>query len=311
MASFGDLFGILKTAGKDFSEDDGTHMAAAIAYYTIFSLPPLLVLILTVASLFIGSPDRVAEQIQGQFSGMIGPEGAQQVETMMVNADRPGAGGPLTTILGVVALLFGAAGAFTALQGALNRAWEVAPDPDAGGIKNFITKRLFSFAMLLGIVFLLLVSLAVTALLHQFGEILGNFLPGGADTVVAQLLNIAISLAVITFLFAAIFKVMPDATISWKDVRVGAFATAVLFVIGKFLIGLYLGRSNPGSAFGAAGSLAVILVWIYYSSIILIFGAEFTQAWAQRFGAGIEPEPGAVRIVEETVDPDDPEASRA
>lgn len=298
MPSFKSGLEVLKSAAKDFGEDNGTNMAAAIAYYTVFSLPPLLLLIIMIASVFVDNPARVAEMIQGQFAGMIGPDAATEIETMITHAKQPGSGGPLATILGIAALLFGAAGAFTALQGALNRAWEVMPDPNAGGIKNFIFKRLFSFGMVLGIVFLLLVSLAVTALLHEFGNLLGGFLPGGAEAVLAQVVNVVISLLVISLLFAAIFKVMPDATISWRDVVVGAFATALLFVIGKFLIGLYLGQSDPGSAFGAAGSLAVLLVWIYYSSIIVIFGAEFTQAWATRFGQGIEPEEGAVAMVE-------------
>ena len=300
MPAISDVFGALKSAAKDFGQDGGTSMAAAISYYTVFSLPPLLVLIITIASLVM-SPDAIQEMITGEFAAMVGQEGATFMGEVITNAKRPGSGGPLAAILGVVALLFGAAGAFSALQASLNRAWEVTPDPNAGGIKNFISKRLFSFGMVLGIAFLLLVSLAVTAALHAFGDVIGGFLPGGADTVFAQLLNIAISLAIITLLFAAIFKVMPDATISWRDVRVGAFATALLFVIGKFAIGLYLGRSDPGSAFGAAGSLAIILVWIYYSAMILIFGAEFTQAWAVKFGSGITPEEGAVRVVERTV----------
>ena len=169
-----------------------------------------------------------------------------------------------------------------------------------GGIKNLVTKRIFSFGMVLGIVFLLMVSLAASAALQAFGGMIGGLLPGGADTVFAEILNNVISLVVFALLFSAMFKVIPDAIISWRDVRVGGIATALLFVIGKFAIGLYLGRSDPGSAFGAAGSLAVILVWIYYSAIILIFGAEFTQAWATKYGKGIEPEPGAVRMVERT-----------
>lgn len=289
----------LKSAARDFGDDNGTHMAAAISYYTVFSLPPLLVIILMLATVVM-DPQTVQEMIQGQFSGMLGDEGGEAIGTMIQSADRPGSGGALASTIGIVALLFGAAGAFMALQASLNRAWEVAPDPKAGGLRNFVTKRLFSFGMVLGVAFLLMVSLVVSAALHAFGDMLGGFLPGGADTVVAQVLNFVISLAVISALFAAIFKVIPDATIAWRDVRVGALTTGLLFTVGKFLIGLYLGRSDPGSAFGAAGSLAILLVWIYYSAMIIIFGAEFTQAWATRFGSGITPEPGAVRMVEKT-----------
>ena len=297
--SFKDIADVLKSAASDFGDDNGTNMAAAVSYYTVFSLPPLLILIITLASVVL-EPAKIQEMMQGQLAGMVGRDAGTQITEILRSAERPGSGGAVSTILGIAALLFGAGGAFIALQGALNRAWEVAPDPNAGGIKNFVFKRLFSFGMVLGIAFLLLVSLAISAALHAFGDLIGGFLPGGAEAVLAQVVNLVISLVVISLLFAAIFKVMPDASISWRDVRVGAVATGLLFVIGKFLIGLYLGQSDPGSAFGAAGSLAVLLVWIYYSSIILIFGAEFTQAWATRFGGGIHPEPGAVRMVERT-----------
>ena len=299
MASIKDVFGVLRSAAKDFGDDSGTSMAAAISYYTVFSLPPLIALVLLITGFFM-DPQTVRDMIQGEFAGMIGQDKSAAIGAMIQNSKQPGSGGPIAGVLGTIALLFGAAGAFLALQQALNRAWEVAPDPKAGGIRNLITKRIFSFGMVLGIVFLLMVSLAASAALQAFGGMIAGFLPGGADTVFAEILNTVISLLVFSVLFSAMFKVIPDATITWRDVRVGGIATAVLFTAGKFLIGLYLGRSDPGSAFGAAGSLAVILVWIYYSAIILIFGAEFTQAWATRFGKGIQPEPGAVRMVERT-----------
>jgi membrane protein len=216
---------------------------------------------------------------------------------MIESARDPAAGGPLATILGIGALLFGATGAFVALQQALNRAWKVAPDPNAGGIKNFITKRLFSFGMILAVAFLLLVSLVVSAALQAFGHMLGGLLPGGGEAILAQMLSFALSFLVVSLLFAAIFKVLPDASIAWRDVWVGAIATALLFTLGKFLIGFYLGRSDPGDAFGAAGALAVLLVWIYYSALIVLLGAAFTKSWASRLGRGVEPEPGAVRMV--------------
>jgi membrane protein len=178
----------------------------------------------------------------------------------------------------------------------------VEPDPRQGGIKNMVTKRILSLGMILGVAFLLLVSLALSAALSAVGGMIGRLIPGGSE-VVAQIFNFILSFVVITGLFAAIYKVLPDARISWKDVRVGAVVTALLFTIGKMLLGLYLGRSNPGEAFGAAGSLALLLVWIYYSSMIVLFGAEFTQAWAIRHGSGIVPKEGARRLNDEIGDP--------
>jgi len=212
---------------------------------------------------------------------------------VLQHAERPG-GGLVPTLLGIGALLLGATGAVMQLQQALNRAWEVKAV--GGGIKAFFGKRVFSLGLLLAIAFFLLVSLAVSAMLSAAGDRLGGLLPEGLSTAVLFVINLVISLAVIGLLFAAMFKVLPDAKIAWRDVWVGAVVTALLFMIGKFLIGLYLGKSNPGEPYGAAGSLAILLVWIYYSSIIVLFGAEFTQTWAERRGEGIEPEAGAVRV---------------
>lgn len=281
-------------------------MAAALSYYTIFSLPPLLVLILLIASIFL-DPTDVQGALAAQIQSLMGPEAAGEIRTILEQADRPGAGKGLTAVLGIAGVIFGATGVFIELQGALNRAWEVGPDPEKGGLKNMITKRIFSLGMILAIAFVLLVSLALSAVLSSFGNVLAGMIPGLGE-VVLHVINFAISFAVITLLFAAMFKVIPDAEIAWRDVWVGAAATALLFVIGKFLIGFYLGRSDPGQAYGAAGSLAVLLVWIYYSAMILFFGAEFTQKWAENRGSGIQPEKGAVRVVEETHHIREPEA---
>jgi membrane protein len=224
---------------------------------------------------------------------MMGADGAEQVGTMMEQANQPEGRG-FRAIVGIVALILGATGAFMQLQNALNRAWDVEPDPDAGGIKNFIVKRVLSLGMIAGLAFLLLVSLALSAVISMAGDMVGEILPGTSEPLL-HLLNFALSFAVITVLFAAMFKVLPDARIAWKDVWVGGAATALLFMIGKFALGFYLGRSNPGEAYGAAGSLALILVWIYYASMIVLLGAEFTQVWAERRGGGIEPEAGARR----------------
>lgn len=291
------FFGLLKQAFHDFGEDECPTRAAALSYYTVFALPPLLVLILLVTSAFV-EPGEVQQMLTTQFRGLMGADAAGEIETMIRNVDRPGASRGFASLVSVAGLLVGATGAFLQLQSALNRAWEVMPDPEQGGVKSMLLKRVLSLGMILGIAFLLLVSLALSAVISAAGGAVSSAVGGGLGPVLQTVLDLSLSLLVITALFAAIFKVLPDARIAWKDVLVGALFTALLFVIGKFAIGLYLGRSNPGEAFGAAGSLAIVLVWIYYSSMIVLFGAEFTQRWSEAHGAGIEPEPGAVRIVE-------------
>ncbi len=293
------FFSLLKAAFSDFSEDGCTTQAAALSYYTVFSLPPLLVLIVLVAGV-VADPAEVQRALQGQLQGLIGPSAGQAIESILTHARRPEGRG-LTTVLGIAALLFGAGGAFLQLQSALNRAWEVKPDPRQGGIRNFVVKRLVSLGMVMGLAFLLLVSLVVSALLAALGSAVSRFVPGLSEALLL-VINHVVSLGVTTALFAGIFRYLPDAEIRFRDVWAGAILTAVLFEAGKFGIGFYLGRSRPGEAFGAAGSLALVLIWIYYSSILVLYGAEFTQVWAMRRGRGIEPEEGAVRVVEETTE---------
>ena len=292
-----ETLGFMKQTFKEFGDDECAMRAASLSYYIVFALAPLLLLIILIASFFVDA-ETVRSTIQEQFAGMIGEDTANQVSAMIGAADQKQGKG-LSSVLSTAALIFGATGAFMQLQSALNRAWEVEPDPNAGGIKNFIFKRVLSLGMILGIAFMLLVSLALSAFISAAGNALGSML-GGLGPVVQTVLDLALSLAVVTLLFAAMFKFLPDGKIAWKDVWVGAFFTAALFTVGKFGIGLYLGRSNPGEGFGAAASLAVLLVWVYYSSMILLFGAEFTQTWALRKGSGIEPKEGARRIVDET-----------
>jgi membrane protein len=289
------LVGLIKETVKDFLEDDCMDSAAALSYYTIFSLPAILVLLLTLISAIM-NPSDVKGGLEGQLQNLMGPSAGEQIRTIIEQAEQKPHNGLIPTLLGIVGLLLGATGAFGQLQKALNRAWNVEPDPHQGGWKNFLTKRLFSLGMILVVAFFLLVSLVISTVLTGIGDRLGGFLPSGISAPLLELLNMVISLAVITLLFGALFKVMPDAKISWRSVWVGAAATAFLFVLGKFLIGFYLGQSNPGQAYGAAGSLAVLLLWVYYSALILLFGAEFTETWAERRGQGIEPEPGAVRV---------------
>ncbi len=273
---------------REFSDDECGVRAAALAYYTVFALPPLLILLIMLVGL-IWDPAEVQRALETQFSSMVGAEGGRAIHDMLLNAKRPGADAPYATMLGVAALLFGSIGAFMQLQGALNRAWEVKPDPGQGGIRRFIMKRLLSLGMVLGVAFLLVVSLAVSAILSLLSTRMS--FPEAAFSAV----DLGLSFSVLTVLFAAIFRFLPDAEIAWRDVWVGAVVTSALFVVGKYAIGYYLGRSAPGDAFGAAGALAIILVWVYYAGVIVLFGAEFTQAWAERKGALIEPEKGAMR----------------
>jgi membrane protein len=288
------MWQLLKSSVQEFMDDDCTTMAAALSYYTVFSLPPLLVLILLLVGAVM-DPQDVQGSLESNLQSLMGPRAGQTIRTILEHAQLPGHGGLIATAIGVGALILGAAGVFGQLQAALNRTWGVKPDPAQGGIKTFVVKRAFTFGMILALAFLLLVSLILSTVLAAFGGALGRYLPEGFSATLLQAINFAISFGVIALLFGAMFRVLPDAKIRWRDVWVGATVTAFLFVVGKTLIGVYLGHSNPGQAFGAAGSLALLLVWIYYSSMILLFGAEFTQVWADQRGAGVTPERGAVR----------------
>ena len=284
-----DAKAVLKKTVAEVKDDDVTSLSAAIAYYTVFSLPPLLVVIVGVAGAVFGV-DRVEAAIAGQVGSLLGPEGAREIRTMIENASSLGSGTG-AKVAGLAALLFGASGAFGQLQKALNRAWEVQEAASGGGIVAVVVKRVLSFGMVLTIAFLLLVSLALSAFLSAVGDVAGGVVPDGFAGTLVDVANVVVSLGAITLLFALMYKYLPDAEVRWRDVWVGAFVTAVLFTIGKSLIGLYLGTADPGGAFGAAGSLALILVWIYYTALIVLVGAEFTQAWAELVGGGIEPDP--------------------
>jgi membrane protein len=284
------VLSLIKATWSDFGRDECGTRAAALAYSTVFALTPLLILLITIAGL-IWSPAEVQQAIETQFAGIIGQPGAQQIHEMIMHSRQSAGGGIVATIGSVVGLILGATGVFLALQDALNKAWNVKPDPKQGGVKPFIVKRLISAGMVLGLGFVLAVSLALTAGLSAAGNAVG----GGLPDAVMEVANFVVSFVVLAVLFAAIFKVLPDAKVSWGDVRIGGAATALLFVVGKFVIGIYLGHSKPGDAFGAASALAVILVWTYYTGTIILLGAEFTQEWAAQHGHVIEPEEGAVR----------------
>lgn len=284
----GGLVQLVRASARDFSKDQCGLRAAALCYYTVFALPPLLILLITVAG-FVWSPDAIQHAIESQFGGLIGPGGARTVRDMVASGQH-GSRGIAGTVLGAAGLILGATGVFLALQNALNAAWKVAPDPKSGGVKQFITKRLLSLGMVMGLGFVLVVSLALTAALSALGGMIGN----GA---VMQVVSLLLSTAILAVIFAAIFKFLPDAIVAWRSVWVGGIATAVLFEIGKFAIGLYLGHSHPGDAFGGASALAVILVWIYYAGMLVLFGAEFTHNFAESRGHAIEPKAGAIQIV--------------
>jgi membrane protein len=286
----GKAFKVVKATATDFMDDNAPRLAAALAYYALLSLAPLVVLALALAGLLLDE-DAARGGIARELGGVVGSAGAQAVESIVKNAQAPAAG-IVSTVIGIVVLLFGASGVFGELESALDTIWEVAPKPGRG-LGGLIRDRLFSFAMVMGVAFLLLVSLIVSAALAAIGRFLSSSLPGGE--VMWQGLNFLISLGVVTALFALMFKTVPHAKVAWRDVWVGAFVTALLFTFGKLLIGLYLGKTSFSSAYGAAGSLVLLVIWVYYSASILLLGAEFTQAYAAHYGSRIEPAEGAVR----------------
>ena len=288
------LFDVLKETYQEWSEDQAARLAAALAYYTAFSIAPLLLLVISIAGLVFGR-EAAQGQVFAQLQGLLGPDAASAIQEGIANSDNTGAG-TLSVIIGLATLIWSASNVFSQLQDALNTIWEVKADPDAGIVAT-IRRRFLSMTMVLGIGFLLLVSLMLSAGLSAVGAFFSGLLPGGA--IVWQAVNFVLSFAVVALLFAAIYKVLPDVTIAWSDVWIGAGVTALLFTIGKLLIGLYLGHASVGSTFGAAGSLLVFLVWVYYSAQILFFGAEFTQVFARRYGSRIVPAEGAVPLTAE------------
>lgn len=278
------LWTLLKETFAAWSNDKVPRHGAALAYYTVLSLVPLLVVIITIIGFILGrevGQDYILEQI----GNLVGPQSKETISEMIQRASEPSTG-IVATVVATGTLLFGASGVFAQLQDSLNSIWGVKPKVGRG-LWGLIQDRFISFAALLGTGFLLLVSLVLSAALSAFGQWFGGWLP--APEVVLQALELVISLAVITGLFAMMFKVLPDAQVAWSDVWIGAALTALLFTIGKFAIGLYLGKSDVGSAYGAAGSLVIILVWVYYSAQILLFGAEFTQVYANTVGERIVP----------------------
>ena len=286
---------MLKNTFSEWSEDKASRLAAALAYYTIFSMAPLLIIVVAVAGIFF-QRSTVQQAMLSQIQSFIGPNGAKFLQGVMQNASFSG-GSTLATIIGVVTLLIGATTVFAQLQESMNVIWEVQLKPNQG-ILHMIQKRLLSFALVLVIGFLLVVFLVASAVIASLSTFFSGVLPGSGW--IWQAVDFVISFGVITLLFGAIYKVLPDVKIGWEDVWVGAAVTALLFTIGKFLIGLYLGHSSVTSVYGAAGSLVVILIWVYYSAQILFLGAEFTQVFAKRYGKEIEPDDDAMQVTEKT-----------
>jgi membrane protein len=290
---FSNAFSLVKQTGKEFLEDKAPQLGAALAYYTVFSLAPLiLVLLAIIGIIFRHDPAGAWEKITQQMSYFLDPNAVQVVQNIAQQASKPGKS-TLATIMGVALALFGASGVFGQLQDALNTIWDVKAKPSRG-IWGFLRTRFLSFAMVGGICFLLLVSLTLESLLKAFSHYVQSVLPGGL--VLAMSVYIVFDFTVIVLLFAMIFKFLPDAKVQWRDVWIGAVITAILFGIGKWLLGLYLGSGAAGSAYGPASSLITLLLWIYYSSQILLFGAEFTQVYAARAGREVKPDEYAVRV---------------
>jgi membrane protein len=274
------LWTVLKAAFAGWWNDNIPRMGAALAYYTLFSLAPILIVAIAVAGLAFG-PEAVRGEIVGQVQGLVGREGAQAVQAMLEGAAKPSSSVP-ATIIGVITFFLGATGAFLELQTALDAIWRVKAKSRGSFLKDLLMQRFISFGLVLGFGFLLLTSLVVSAALAALHTYMGNAFPG--VTALWEALNAIVSLIVITLLFAMIYKVLPDVKLAWTDVWVGALVTAGLFTIGKFLIGLYIGTSAFASTYGAAGSVIVILLWVYYTSQIVLLGAEFTRAYVEHLG---------------------------
>ena len=273
-------------------------LSASLAYYTVFSIGPLLIIIIVLAGLFLGR-EAIEGTVVNQLQGFVGNDAAAQIQEIIKNASVSG-NGPVALTIGIATLLIGATSVFAEIQDSINSIWDLKAKPKAG-LWHLIQARLLSFGVIGSLGFLLLVSLAVTAVVEGLNERLQSIFPDVA-VAIFYVLNLLITLAVVTVLFAVIFKVLPDAKLRWKQVWGGALATALLFMIGKFLIGLYVSKSDIGSTYGTAGSLVVLLVWIYYSSMILYFGAEFTKAWVLQRDGTIEPNEYAVLVKKETVE---------
>ena len=284
---------LLKDSAIKWDEDKVPRLAAALSYYTVFAMAPILVIVIFVAGLAFGREAAQGEIVE-QLNGLVGQQGAAAIEEILKNSLKETAG-IAAMLLGAATLLIGATGVFVELQDALNTIWGVTPKPGRG-ILGMLRDRFMSFTMILGVGFILLVSLVISAGLTALSGYMERFLPSVDYVYILQGLNIIISFVVTTVLLAMIYKVLPDAKIAWKDVWIGAGISALLFAIGKYGIGLYLGQSSISTTYGAAGSLAILFVWVYYTSMIILLGAEFTQVYANRYGKHVVPSDNAILL---------------
>ncbi len=304
--SFRDTFSLLKDSFSEWNDDDALRHSAALAYYTVFSIAPLLIIVVAVAGALWPESGVAKARLMTEITRTVGPDSAGFIQELLDNAQKPGSGGIFATVVGVVTLLIGSTVVFAQLQASLNSMWEVKLSPDYG-IKGLIMARVLSFGLILTIGFLLLVSLVLTVFISALSSFIGA---GGALEPLWQTLNFLVSFGIVTLLFAMMYRYLPDADIAWRDTWIGALITAFLFTVGKLGIGLYLGSSSVASSYGAAGSLVLLLLWVFYSAAIFFFGAEVTQVFARRFGKGILPSKHAVRVVQETVETTREEAQR-
>jgi len=283
----------LKNAAIGFVDDNAFKLSAALSYYTVFALGPLLIIIISLTGIFFGK-EAVQGRVYGQLTELVGSESALQIQNIIINIQTSHS---TTTgaIIGIVILFIGATGVFTEMQDSINYIWSVKAKPKKSWLK-FIINRLLSFSLIVGMGFILLVSLIMSALLTLLSDQLMRLLPQ-YTVALFEVVNTAIILIVISALFTVIFKLLPDAIIAWKDALMGAMLTAVLFLTGKFLIGYYIGRSNLGITYGTAASIIILLTWVYYSAMILYYGAEFTKMYALQTGSGIKPKQTAVFII--------------
>lgn len=279
-----ELPSLFKEAASEFFEDNAMRLSAALAYYAVFSLAPLLVILISIAGLFFGE-DAARGQVAAQLQGLAGDRAAEAIQSLVQSADHKAAS-LFATLIGLATLLFGASGVFGELKDSLNHIWGVSVRPGRT-LRTLVRDRFLSFTMVLGIGFLLLISLVISTLITAVGTYMQALLP--LPEVMWRTIDVLISLSVVSTLFGMIFKILPNVEIRWRDVVMGALVTGLLFTIGKILIGLYLGTSGIGSTYGAAGSAIVILLWVYFSAAILFFGAEFTKVYARRYGSGIVP----------------------
>lgn len=286
------IWGVIKDSGNGFIDDKLMKLSGALSYYMVFSMGPLLLIIITMCSVIFGR-DAVEGSVYKQLEGFVGHDTALQLQSIIQHAAISGKS-DLATIIGVILLIIGASSVFAEIQESINMIWGLKPKPKSGW-QAFLKNRLLSFSIIVSLGFLLLVSLGFSALVEIFGRHLQSAIPG-LSIVIIYLINQVITLSITTFIFAVIFKVLPDANIKWKDILIGAVATTILFSLGKFGISFYISRSSIGSTYGTTGSLIVLLVWIYYSALILYFGAEFTKFYAIQFGDEIKPAEYAVTV---------------